>query len=543
MKRRALLAGAGAVAVSRAAEAATGAANLPPLSILDFGATGDGGTNDDAARSAGEAAATSAGCPLYWPAGSYVVSQTPSLTVSWGPGTVSVAGSQVYLRPTPEPAKSILVAVMSSISPSSGVSGTDVTTPLQALVNFAQSNNLPIEFQPFGSYYVQGGLSFKHGQSATDTQSYNTLIKGNNCALLPGPNVPAIAIVPRCLIADQGTGRGTAFIEINDLQINTYFANPASSGILIGADGYWCDSFIFSKIENVLFLANTTPGGSAYGAVALKVISSKHIQFNRFVCRGGTVLLAGTATNGGGVEDLVFDHCEMNGTAEYRPLAIVSTTDGVGGIRFEHCDFYRTGTLLNCAPTTSEVAHLANIWFDSCSWDGPGAPANEAAIQITLSGYGDLDQLHLNSAYIVNYQGPAIVVQRTGTTALMHEMRVVGASLNEISPTGAGSFPATVVWLQNVPQFEFIGTQMSQCGNVGTIAYSLFELDTCSDVILEATQENIAGTPPTTAVAISNCSNILVANNQFQISSSGSLVTQSGTNTGIIVSNTVTIAT
>jgi hypothetical protein len=166
---------------------------------------------------------------------------------------------------------------------------------------------------------------------------------------------------------------------------------------------------------------------------------------------------------------------------------------------------------------------------------------NEAVIQITLSGNGDLDQLHLNSAYIVNYQGPAIVVQRTGTTALMHEMRVVGASLNEISPTGAGNFPATVVWLQNVPQFEFIGTQMSQCGNVGTAGYSLFELDTCSDVILEATQENISGRPPTTAVALSNCANILVANSQFQIASTGSLVTQSGVNSGITISNTATI--
>lgn len=101
MNRRPLIAallGSCAAAALQPARAAL--INVVAKSVLSYGAQGDGVTNDDAARAAGEADALA----LYWPEGNYVVSQPPSLAVSWGPGKVFV-GVRVYLRPSAEPAK------------------------------------------------------------------------------------------------------------------------------------------------------------------------------------------------------------------------------------------------------------------------------------------------------------------------------------------------------------------------------------------------------------------------------------------------------
>jgi len=66
------------------------------VNVKDYGATGDGVTDDTSAIQAAEAAGDS----VYFPEGNYNVTVAPTLNKSWGKGTVSISGTQTYTPPT-----------------------------------------------------------------------------------------------------------------------------------------------------------------------------------------------------------------------------------------------------------------------------------------------------------------------------------------------------------------------------------------------------------------------------------------------------------
>ena len=449
-------------------------APVPPEvpTIRMFGAVGDGVTNDDAARAAGEAASAS----LFWPEGSYLVSQSPNLPISWGPGKVFVGGSQVYLRPGPEPAQCIYVSVF---SPPSG-NGADASAAIQAAVDFAQANSLSVVFPPAGDFYLANGLTFKHGRSATDAQSYSVRIEGSGCILRPGPNQVAITIAPRCLLQDQSTGRGVADVDIRNLVIDGYFAPATGSGLLIGQAGTWCDNFRWGRVENVEIQSFTS-------GTVISVQDTRHIRWTRVVSRGGTVAF-NEAVMGGFCGDFVFDTCEFTGTVACRPLTLSASQPGASGqaqlrgLHFRDCTFYGSGTLLSAAL----YSQLGDIWFEACAWDGPAGSPGESALQVVCTDNAQVFQLHLSEAYVVSYTGAPIIIQQQGNGSI-NNSKMVGACFNSITPGGAGDFNS-VVLLQGTSQFEFVDTLFSQISGQSGGSTALFLCDTVSNVLIEGSQ-------------------------------------------------------
>ena len=487
---------------------AQGVINRGLKSVMDFGATGRGIVNDDNARFLGEARAKS----LYWPEGTYIVNQVPSLTISWGPGVVLVGGQQVYLRPDPAPARSIKADVW---NPPSGT-GTDASAALQSAIDFAQSQGLPVELPPGGDYLVSTGLTFKHGKSSSDNMSYNVHLIGNNATVRPGPSVFALSAVPRCLQADKGTGRGVSQITIHDLTVDGYFSDGSSGGISIGASGFICDSFSWSIVENVEFqnFKSDTTGG----AVVLRVEQARHIRFSRVVSRGGTILL--TATNTGAFcGDLVFDTCEASGSGQWAPLSLQVSQAVVGelaqlrGIHFHDCDIYGAGTILEAQGATQ----LGDIWFESCAWDGTGL-ADQPAVQVVASGTSQVFQLHMTDAYVVNFLGPALVVQQQDSS-LINNCRLLAATLNEVAAVGSSTMNS-IIFLQGCGQFEIIGTLLTgtRAGSaLATNGSSLFKLDGCSNITITGTQAITSSPPPQYGITFGGGANYVFSENTMNV--------------------------
>jgi hypothetical protein len=144
-----------------------------------YNAAGDGVTNDDAIRAIAEFNEVS----VYWPKGTYILNQAPSLTVSWGPGVCLVNGQRVYLRPTPDTAKTILAEVFGLPA-----DGQPADAPIQAAITFAQSLRLMVELPPNRDWTLATGLFFAHGRNATETFQYDPQMEGNGTILrvLPG---------------------------------------------------------------------------------------------------------------------------------------------------------------------------------------------------------------------------------------------------------------------------------------------------------------------------------------------------------------------
>lgn len=72
------------------------------LSVKDFGAVGNGSTNDTVAVSNAISAALSSSGGLFWPNGVYALSSIPAnynKVLNYGPGVLSVSGTQSYVSP------------------------------------------------------------------------------------------------------------------------------------------------------------------------------------------------------------------------------------------------------------------------------------------------------------------------------------------------------------------------------------------------------------------------------------------------------------
>jgi len=523
------------------------------VAITDIpGCVPDGVTSCEAARAIGEARYAS----LYWPDGQYVVSQPPSLAVSWGPGVVFVAGQQVYLRPTPEPARSVLVAAMAySISPTSGVSGIDVSAALQRLINYAQANSLPLELQTGARYYVATGLVFYQGKPTSSAPSLAVGIIGNNATILPAPGVTALTVYPQCALQNQGTGWQTADVEIRDLNIDGYFTTTPPSGpagpataVQIGVQGNAGICSQYGKIEN-LVVSNFYAGSTA-----LLVQDFQHLLFTRCIFGSQTIYQEYVA--GGFVGDLMFYSCQFVGSNAYPPIAITSspTTTATGvattytqarGFHFVACDIYKTGTIMSATGNSNGTAQTGDIWWIGCAWDGPNANAGEEAVRWSCTGGASMFGIHMVNSYIVSYAGPGIYVQQTGTASNISSCKITGTHFNDIAPSASGDFNS-IVLLQGAGGILIDGSTFSQISGetIATTLTSYFEFDGCPGPlqVRNSMASNPLGTAPNYGVTVNNCTNVLLDGNQFHVAPGGAAINQTGTNTGVTLGINVTIA-
>jgi len=461
-------AGAGAVATTIQAKL------RQSVSVVDFGADPTGVNDSTAAMVAAQTASSS----VYFPAGTYAVTQAPALGVSWGIGVVNISGTQTYLHPTPGPVSVIYASVFNPDTTNT----TDASVKLQLAIDFAQTKNLFVQFQENAQYKILTGLVFKHGKSSTDTIRYSAQLYGRQSLLLPAAGVTAISVVPRCLLADAGTGRGIAAISIFDVSFDGTASASTSKAMVIGLAGYVCDNYGYSVIQNVVCTQFNNLS-------TIAVVEARHLQFNYVVIRGSTLRIqAGTA--GSFCGDLTFQTCEfVAGTSGNISVNAGNNTTNaqVRGLHFESCVFYGGPSDFVSNGVNSQVG---DIWFNGCQWD-----VGTTALTFTASNYGQIFQIHLVESYIVNYSVNAIVVTRSGANSTVYQFSINGGGFGLISGTNA-------ILALSTQDMQINGVQFDSC----TSSSTLINIDGCTNVSLNNNVATRCSTVPY-FIAIGNSSN------------------------------------
>ena len=440
----------GTIQSGTGATARTVAAKINDIvSILDFGADPTGVADSTAAMTAAQTASSS----VYWPAGTYKVTVIPTLGISWGIGIVKISNVQTYLHPIQGDVDIIYASVYNPDTTNT----INASVKLQLAIDFAQNNKLFVQFQENAQYKITTGLIFKHGRSSSDTQGYNVRVYGNNAALFPAASVTALAVIPRCLLADTGTGRGIADIFIYDLVFDGTASASTSKAMSIGATGYVCDNFGYSVIQNIIcvsFNNNST----------IAIIEARHIQFNFVVIRGSVFNISASAA-GSFCGDLNFQTCELGAGTSYNLLVNAgnsSTNAQVRGLHFESCIFYGSTTNFSSNGVNSQIG---DIWFSGCQWD-----VGTIALNFAATGNGAIFQIHFIECYIVNYTTHAIYVSRGGSGASVYQFSVNGGGLGLISGANA-------ILVTGAQDMQINGVQFDSC----TSSSSLINLDSCTN--------------------------------------------------------------
>lgn len=428
----------------------------------DFGAVGNGIADDSAAFAAAEAASVS----VYVPPGNFAVSVPPTLGKTWGPGKCFIAGVQTYLHPRPGPVETIYASVFEP----NVVEAVSATTALQRAINFAQDRDLYVDLQAGARYLIGApGLTMKHGRSATDTKSYQVRLRGNGCLFRVAAGVRGLSIVPRCLLADVNTGRGDAFIDLSGIDFDGFLGPTTATGLRIGAFGLVTSNFAFSQVADLKFESFTSGN-------VLQVDEAKHIDFKNVVVRAGTALFQAT-TAGSFCGDFVFYSCEFNGTAAVRPFRIVTASSGQArGFHIHGTKVYRSG--MRCEASGS--SQIGDIWFFGTQWDGPGAPAGERAIDFTAIDTARIFQIHFVRPYFVNYTGPAIFANSSGSASI-RQFVVDGCGLGLIQCNPSDGNAA--LYFVSVESLTITGLEADSITKTSGTA-SVINIDACENVMV-----------------------------------------------------------
>lgn len=380
-----------------------GARLAQTVGVMDapYGATGDGITNDDAARLAAEAASNS----VFWPEGTYILNAAPDITKSWGPGVCMVGGNRVYLRPTGEPAQEIFAEIFGLVA--DGVQ--DDAPALQRAIDFAQSFNMPVRLPLNAQIYLATGLTMKQGRALSgDPFVYEPRIYLNGCNIFPGPGVKALSVMPRCLLANK-SANGSGNIEIRGPAVFDGTKGNVNSGALkIGDNGYYCSPFNFGNVDNLLIHLFDP------NAIVLDVKECRHFIFTDVTVRAGRVTDYASQA-GAFLGDFLYFGCEFTGSGNIPPFeAVAETSDGgvigagavVRGIRFYGCTFYGPDPTFLAKGT----ADIGDFWFDGHQFEGPydGAVGGRGLDIIADGSSARYFGFFLNCCYWAGFKGPAL---------------------------------------------------------------------------------------------------------------------------------------
>lgn len=309
---------------------------------------------------------------------------------------------------------------------------TDDAAALQACINAAQIANATPSLTPGANYKIASSLTFKQGKSNVDTQSFSAYLQGNHATLKPAAGVTAIQVVPRCLLADVGTGRAEAPIDIRDVVIDGFFATSSTYALWIGAAGYRWDSFSWSVVSNITI--QNFPGTAN---PVMMLWEGRHCKFDRIDLRSGGTCFIQTTTSGSFCGDFVFDSCEFAGSGSQTPITIAGSGGGATrGIKFNDCDIYGGGTFLHSTGTNSQVG---DIWFIGTQFD------TAAGSDVFLTLYADtlncqMFGIHIDDSYFVS--GTQAIYAHTANSATMAQIDINGNQFGTLNISAAADHAA-----------------------------------------------------------------------------------------------------
>lgn len=460
----------------------------PIVSIMAYGAVGNGVADDTAAKNAAEAANAS----VYWPAGTYKLTTPPTLGKSWGVGQPQIAGVQQYLHPQPGPVSEIFATVFNP--PANGTG--NAQTQLQKAVDFAQANDLPLTLGANAVYRTTAALTFQLGRTGAETKAFNVKLNGNNALFQPAGQFSTIWVRPRSLISEMATGKDVGELELRNFRVDGALF-PTASALTIGEAGKWAScGFKFGQVSDILVTGLTNFN-------AISIVETRMFSFNNVVVRGGGLsIVANTANSFAG--DAVFTACEFGADNYLYPaLSIMagvsaSTNAQCRGIHFHGCFFYKTESRLISAGTSSLVA---DVFFTDCQWDAglTGVPAITTATQAS----GSIDGIHFIHPYIVQWSAQAIRCSTAGSGKTTN-IFIEGAKVGMI--TGA----AAVFDCQGIQGATVSNNRFTNCtSSAGTINF-----DACTDVMITGNISTGTAAAPPSGVLIGNASTrYTIANN------------------------------
>lgn len=446
--------------------------------VKKYDAVGNGTADDTAEVSAANVAASVSGGIVMFPPGTYKISSAltfPSNVTLWFANgaklsidtgvTVTINGPidaglyQIFTGSGTVIGTPLIDKIETAWFGVPITTTSDASTSLQKAITFAQKANIPLSMQEKSDIKLDTQIVIEHGKNASGDQTKNFTLYGNRSIIRPNFNGAAFFIKPLCTTANIGTGYEIARIDISELQFDNYFGllngYASASGILIGRSGFRFDGFIQSIVKNILFTGFTVP--------CLDIISGRMILFQNVIGRSCGVKIQ-CVTNSEFCGDMSFEGCQFGGTETNRPIHIkgfanVGTRSEVRGISFDDCIVYGSGTYIEASTNTM----VGDIWFDSCAWDGPSAPAGQKAIQLYANGTSILSQIFINMPYIVNYTGQAIYSSTDGSGKVEH-FQVLGGHIGLINAAGTEAAIRIIstehAMIHNVSFSEITGTDV-----------------------------------------------------------------------------------
>lgn len=204
------------------------------VSVKDFGAAGDGTTNDTAAIQAAINYAVSNAVELYWPAGSYSSNALTSVhsVRHHGNGSLLRGSSTFYLNPTASQTNTLYVSSSGSAS-ADGLSSTNPTT-IQAAFNYL-SNYGPVlagawEISLASGSYSAASITFPARlDSEVPVLIYGADVGGH-------PNIPT-TIFTRGSQATSGLLFQTSKVTLRNIKFNKFNSNSSSYAVAVREQG------------------------------------------------------------------------------------------------------------------------------------------------------------------------------------------------------------------------------------------------------------------------------------------------------------------
>jgi hypothetical protein len=506
--------------------------------IKDFGAVGDGVTDDTAALVAAEASSSNVFIPTS--TSFYVFTQVPDITKCWGPGVCKVGGAVVYLRPTPEPATRIFLEVFQPADDGNY----DSATELQAAIDFAQDKEMALEFPRNKIFRVDSTLVIKTGNvTLVDLQANgrNSLtIYGNESRISVNVNAAGVWVQPQMPLASYVAGVEWGRIEIYDLWIEGTLAvnsgYTSAIALRIGREGYTYSPPYRRDIYKNISVSGFT--NAVMTLPSVKITNADRFIFdNLTVANDSGVLIESTDNNSNAFTgDSEFRGCWLTGGATRKPLHIignntVGTSTGVEAIYFSQCQLLGGGSLINAGDND----WFRRIVFDSCHFaDGL---SNVRHMSVTTTGTGKVDRISFHNCDMGINSAAGYYFSGSGT-GWFSNVSIHGGEVHNISDGGGDTSPIVVSGVDHLVIRDVSFKDISTTGPAMLIGASdSFSVHGCTGATAIAVNTDFIQITDD-----STCDDWSIQGNSAELTGTGKMVditANSGSGQGIVENNRI----